>query len=416
VGRVSFNAFKIEQSGGKAVYVSSISFYELIKIAKLTFRKKSSDKAYQRDLNERRIGSILSFIKENYSKKSHLIIFPTPLILATTLDIVEDKKKENDKENENKELAAVASINEDTVTIKLNGEVIIITVPIPKKNLLLTNSQLLNREHLSDESKPIFIVDGQHRFEAVRRFFIDHPSEDFEFPVILLLNHDIYEQAKIFANVNFNQKPVNKSLYYDIFGTLPDSRSDIRLAHYLVKNLNENNDSPLKDMIKMLGVGKGIISLAYLAENLTLLFDKSDGIGLVTVYNAYIEGSEDYKKILTIFKNYFSFIKKNLSEYWPKPDENGDYSAYKYKHIMLKTTGMYALLNAFDFLFNKKTYLDSWSDDKEFDKYFSERFKFVIANKADLFSSESIYSKGGGIGLQKKLFEQMNKYIKDTLK
>ena len=46
--------------------------------------------------------------------------------------------------------------------------------------------------------------------------------KQFEFNCTILLGFDKWEQGKVFADVNFNQKPVNKSLYYDIFGSYPD--------------------------------------------------------------------------------------------------------------------------------------------------------------------------------------------------
>jgi len=33
-----------------------------------------------------------------------------------------------------------------------------------------------------------------------------------------MMNFDTWEQAQVFAEVNFNQKRVSRSLYYDIYG------------------------------------------------------------------------------------------------------------------------------------------------------------------------------------------------------
>lgn len=80
------------------------------------------------------------------------------------------------------------------------------------------------------------IVDGQHRFAAMMSLQDKHERilegndeklkkisekiltqiKAYKFNCTVLLNFDLWDQAQLFANVNFNQKQVNKSLYYDI--------------------------------------------------------------------------------------------------------------------------------------------------------------------------------------------------------
>src|SRR5690606_14988011 len=118
--------------------------------------------------------------------------------------------------------------------------------------------------------KNTLIVDGQHRLAAMLKLYEDASSDkirigryslqqkypdltnnivqnrltSFELNCTLLIGFDLWEQGKVFADVNFNQKPVNKSLYYDIFGSYPDpDKNDIFLAHMLALHLNNNEDS-----------------------------------------------------------------------------------------------------------------------------------------------------------------------------
>lgn len=63
-----------------------------------------------------------------------------------------------------------------------------------------------------------------------------------------------FEQAKFFIE----QKPVNRSIYYDIFGSAPGELSEIKLAHDLTLHLNNNENSPIRGMIKLLGRGNGL--------------------------------------------------------------------------------------------------------------------------------------------------------------
>ena len=57
------------------------------------------------------------------------------------------------------------------------------------------------------------IVDGQHRL-----FGFEYATEDFDLNCSLYLDLPPSMQASVFATVNFNQSPVDKSLAYNLFG------------------------------------------------------------------------------------------------------------------------------------------------------------------------------------------------------
>jgi DGQHR domain-containing protein len=83
------------------------------------------------------------------------------------------------------------------------------------------------------DDTPIYIVDGQHRMMAMKLLYermtrpefiqdddiqyIVHYLENYRFNATILVNYDLWEQGQVFVNVNFRQKPVNKSLYYEVF-------------------------------------------------------------------------------------------------------------------------------------------------------------------------------------------------------
>lgn len=98
------------------------------------------------------------------------------------------------------------------------------------------------------------VVDGQHRlwgFELVsdilKRTYL---------PCAVFLDLPTPQQAAIFATINFNQKPVNKSQTYELFGyNLDDeperSWSPDKLAVFFARKLNVDEDSPFCDHIKV---------------------------------------------------------------------------------------------------------------------------------------------------------------------
>ena len=138
------------------------------------------------------------------------------------------------------------------------------------------------------DDTPIYIVDGQHRMMAMKLLYermtrpeyiqdedvqyIRQYLENYRFNATILVNYDLWEQGQVFVNVNFRQKPVNKSLYYEVFGAEysenPNDwkRNHIYVAHRLTEAMNNQKESPFCGQIKMLGTGKGYISQAFFVE------------------------------------------------------------------------------------------------------------------------------------------------------
>jgi len=374
---IKLNLSQINKDYIKSTYVGKVAFSDLEKIARLSAREISGggeEHFFQRPTDKNKINKIVHFIEKNIFENSSkrikknvdmLSLFPTAMILSI-----------------NSNYQNGIDFDEDS-------------------NILYIDPSIL-----SLDNRPMFIVDGQHRFVGVKNFYDKHPDIlrkfNIEFPVTVLLGYDMYEQANIFANVNFQQKPVNKSLYYDIFGSLPYEKNKITLAHYIVKHLNDDNDSPLNKMVKMLGVGEGIVSQAFLVEKIIDLFG-SKNIFREQFIN-YRDGGDDYKKVYKIIYNYFSSLKDEFANNWPIKDDKEKYSSYKYKDVMMKTAGVGALFKFFSYLGN-----DVFNADTDYFKKIYRMIKKVDSKNGgkNLFGSESIFAGAGSAGLQEDLFKEL---------
>ncbi|MEO5360290.1 MAG: DGQHR domain-containing protein [Nitrospirota bacterium] len=109
-----------------------------------------------------------------------------------------------------------------------------------------------------------FVIDGQHRLRAFTSDKSDSPLSDFPLIVSAFTDLSLSEIAEIFVKINYYQKPVSKSLAYDLLGII---KNDIKFlefyeAHEVTKGLNDLSISPWFGLIKMLGIGKGIITQA----------------------------------------------------------------------------------------------------------------------------------------------------------
>lgn len=416
----------VNQLTAKPIAISTIGFPILRKMVKFTSREsqnfdpfepesvaeKAASKVkntyYQRLTNDKRVSNIYYFIlREIYnlhtSKSNALGSFPTSIILALDLNQEHESKEEylSYIENKSSEELTGAFFNQFE-----NNDI----------ELLIPNQKLA------------LIVDGQHRLAGMIKLFIDaanneikigrkslkdeYPELDndivlkylyqFEFNCALLLGFDKWEQGKVFADVNFNQKPVNKSLYYDIFGSYPNPvKNDIFLAHMLAMHLNNNEKSVIKDFIKMLGSGQGYFSQAFFVEAILNHFNSKGIWGSMPM--DYLNNGTDYKILPKYFKSYFKAIKEVFIDYWPKADET---SSRKYKNILCKTTGMGALIKLIGPMYRKlKSTIDFKTiEDDELTKIFVTELEKAKENGSLYFSGGGDYAGSGSLGLQNKLY------------
>lgn len=98
---------------------------------------------------------------------------------------------------------------------------------------------------------PIFprgaqLLDGQHRLKGLELAMQERDSVgDSHVLVSLCIGLSTSDAAKIFLNINTEQKPVPKSLIYDLFGEVADDQDHaINRAKDIAKEINDNPSSP----------------------------------------------------------------------------------------------------------------------------------------------------------------------------
>ena len=274
------------------------------------------------------------------------------------------------------------------------------------------------------------VVDGQHRLYSMSSLYEDVNNslfisteipnskikefiEQYMFNITLLVNFDIYEQAQIFATVNFNQKKVNKSLYYDIygfyFGEKGQKYNELYLAHKLVVSLNSMSISPLRGYIKILGNGKGFVSQAFMVEALLQHFSRR-GIWYQRVTQDFNEGRTDFRYVTNELIAYYSAIRDIFVDSWPKDVEDKD------KSIICKTTGMGALCMLLGCIHN--LILDhygvaefGYEYNENLKKLYEDKLSILKTYEKELFSLNGDFAGTGGRGLQVNLYKRMKDLI-----
>lgn len=130
-------------------------------------------------------------------------------------------------------------------------------------------------------AKMAAIVDGQHRLYGFNESTI---SERKEMPLLCAIYLDLPNpfQAYLFATINYNQKPVDKSQTYELYGynleeEPPEAWSPEKVAVFLCRKLNADQSSVLKDHII-------VAAQADIAVNVAIKSRKKDwGVSTATI-------------------------------------------------------------------------------------------------------------------------------------
>lgn len=428
---------KITQLGAKAIYVGKMSFTQLQSKVSLTKRTVSGDDEYQRESDTSRINKITEFLKKHDKAVSP---FPTPLVLALSTE--QSILISSETATDTKAMLLADYLKEDDpFPILINNK--------GNSDIDASTNDFFELHIPENTLQKIFIVDGQHRFRGVKKYFDENTdAEDLEFAITFLLDYDIYEQAEVFANINFKQKPVNKSLYYDIFGSLP-GRNEFTFTHYLVKTVNQK--PPLDGLVKMLGKGSGIVSLAFMVETiqkqvlghkgqiyniyreyeeLDLLENELNQLqkeiekksdehknSRITVLKQKIASTKEYKRLPELLTWYLTYFHDRFEKYFPRKVEHPKYdeaifSSYHYEYYMFKATGMFGVLKIFNDLFEAGTITINDSQGS-LCKSLDDVMRLVLENQSFFFEDTRLLGAGSA-SLQGKFYKMLHSAIFDN--
>ena len=120
-------------------------------------------------------------------------------------------------------------------------------------------------------------IDGQHRLLALHADIDRFQDEDFTVPAIIFDRLPEDHVVQMFVTINAKHTRLNASHLVSLSGRQLYRDEALATAHDVVRALNDREDSPLYDEIKLLGVGRGRVAQAPLAQELKKLF-AADGV------------------------------------------------------------------------------------------------------------------------------------------
>ena len=152
-------------------------------------------------------------------------------------------------------------------------------------------------------------IDGQHRLLALHADRERFQGEDFSVPAVIFDRLPEDHVVQMFVTINAKHTRLNPSHLVSLSGRQLYADDSLAAAHDVVRALNDREDSPLHGEIKLLGVGKGRIAQAPLAQELKKLF-ASEAFGAGRKGDAFREEAKKF------YVNYLKQVAQVFNAAW----------------------------------------------------------------------------------------------------
>ena len=152
-------------------------------------------------------------------------------------------------------------------------------------------------------------IDGQHRLLALHADIEHFGEEPFTVPAVIFDRLPEDHVVQMFVTINAKHTRLNASHLVSLSGRQLYRDESLAAAHDIVRALNDREDSPLYDEIKLLGVGSGRVAQAPLAQELKKLF-ASESFGAGRKGDAFRDESKKF------FVNYLKQIAQVFNAAW----------------------------------------------------------------------------------------------------
>ncbi|MGW8024855.1 DGQHR domain-containing protein [Staphylococcus xylosus] len=263
------NIIEIKQSNDEnyTAYLTKMSSKDLVKYSQTIRLAEPDNDGIQRFLDDNRANNIAKYFENSNA------IFPTPIILSLNTDFL-------NYNNLNK-----MSLDKMSLDIR---------------------SDLIN-----ELGTPFSIIDGQHRVEGMKRYYNKYSlnGKNIDIPIIIYFDADQITSANIFVTINSNQRPVDKSIIYQLFGIMYNNKNVYTVqsfANQVVMLLNESENSPFKDSIRLLGrkkYGNEFISQGTVAKKIVERITNENKI--IDDNNAIENGKTPENMKRKVFRQFF---------------------------------------------------------------------------------------------------------------
>ncbi|MEJ0106142.1 MAG: DGQHR domain-containing protein [Bacteroidota bacterium] len=335
------------------------------------------EKDFQRDPNNERINKIVKFLNdEEYP------FFPNTII--SNCELINDW--ENFDVDEDSSEADFFSLQDKPAFISF--------LKLQDKNYHL---------YIPFVANSVLVIDGQHRLVGLERANKE-VQDNYDLVVAFIIGYDRSIIAKQFYTINYEQKPVNKSLLYQLTGEFTKEINELSFMHNVVKLLNELENSPFQGRIKMLGTtpknispdakAKLSISQSFLIDStIRFISAKAKGSLYPPILLKYFKNPDEHIHIVRLIARYFNAVKEIKSD-WEIPKES----------LISKGMGVGALLKTLNLLFPMIFKNEMKSDWQNIKNLQIADFKRILSGLENVdFGTNGPYGKTGSAGSISKI-------------
>lgn len=143
----------------------------------------------------------------------------------------------------------------------------------------IEQGSVLGRLKVPEREGILRAIDGQHRLLALHADIENFSGEEFTVPAVIFDRLPEDHVVQMFVTINAKHTRLNSSHLVSLSGRQLYRDEALAAAHDVVRALNEREDSPLRGDIKLLGVGRGRVAQAPLAQELKRLFTNDEALG-----------------------------------------------------------------------------------------------------------------------------------------
>jgi DGQHR domain-containing protein len=161
---------------------------------------------------------------------------------------------------------------------------------------------------IPEEQGILRALDGQHRLLALHA--AAQELKAMEVPAVVFDNLDDRQIVELFVTINAKHTRLNPSHLISLAGRRLYADENQALAHDVIRALNETESSPLRGEIRILGVGRGKVSQAPLADEMVELLETVRKIGGEQRARELRDGARRF------FLNYFKAIAGTFPQAW----------------------------------------------------------------------------------------------------
>jgi DGQHR domain-containing protein len=186
---------------------------------------------------------------------------------------------------------------------------VIISCDEPLKFEALNGDSALGILKVPEREGILRAIDGQHRLLALHAGMEQFAGELFTVPAVIFDRLPEDHVVQMFVTINAKHTRLNPSHLVSLSGRQLYRDENLAAAHDVIRALSERQESPLAGEIKLLGVGRGRVAQAPLAQELKKLF-ASDAFGAGRKADEFREEGKRF------FVNYFRQVALVFGAAW----------------------------------------------------------------------------------------------------